>query len=515
MGLSSRPLVTAGVALVGAGFIAAPRVVLPHADVPVVALTSDSDNLGDGPVLIMGPSGFPIPTDRYVDAVENLYLDPHGFDGDPQKLFTPEGLYPLTGVKSLPFDTSQDQGVSILDSAIHDHLDDATAADPVNVFGFSQSSSVSSVTMSQLADEGVDSDKVHFTLVGDPNNPDGGLLERFNVPDDAQPSAPSLGITFDGATPSNLYPTDIYIAEYDGFADFPKYPLNTMADLNAVLGIIYEHATYADLTPDQIAGAHDLPTADPDSLTDYHMIEADGLPLAEPLRLIPFIGQPLYDLMEPDLKVLVNLGYGDIEHGWDQGPADVPTTFGVFPDVDLGDVFKALASGLQEGLTNAAADLQDPDNYKVTDIEDNPSLQTLISAAYTFGLVDKPDPSLLELGQGALSGFTHFPISDANLLSSPTDIVNDISGTLSADYSSLLPLTDAANALVTTLPSVGLDYISDHLSDGDVLGAFGGALAAVDGLVPFLAVFGAGPLLFDAAGTLINLVDFFDIGDMS
>jgi len=45
-----------------------------------------------------------------------------------------------------------------------------------------------------------------------------------------------FGITFGDPTPADLYPTDIYTLEYDGFADFPQYPINPIADLNAFAG---------------------------------------------------------------------------------------------------------------------------------------------------------------------------------------------------------------------------------------------------------------------------------------
>jgi len=43
-------------------------------------------------------------------------------------------------------------------------------------------------------------------------------------------------------------------------------------------------------------------TADFDGGHDgqYYIIPAESLPLLDPLRLIPIIGQPLYDLLEPD-----------------------------------------------------------------------------------------------------------------------------------------------------------------------------------------------------------------------
>ena len=81
-------------------------------------------------------------------------------------------------------------------------------------------------------------------------NPNGGLLARF-----PGLTMPSLGFTFYGATPGNDFATNIYTIEYDGFADFPQYPIDFLAHLNALAGIYYVHGTYADLTPTQINSA--------------------------------------------------------------------------------------------------------------------------------------------------------------------------------------------------------------------------------------------------------------------
>ena len=85
-----------------------------------------------------------------------------------------------------------------------------------------------------------------FVLVADEMNPNGGILARFPGFPAGQPlRIPSLGFTFYGATPSNtIYPTNIYSLEYDGFADFPQYPINLISDLNAFAGIYYVHNTY-------------------------------------------------------------------------------------------------------------------------------------------------------------------------------------------------------------------------------------------------------------------------------
>ncbi len=94
-------------------------------------------------------------------------------------------------------------------------------------------------------------DAPNFLLIADPSNPNGGLLERFNGFETTSGQTTvdplnlsSLGISFDGATPADDYTTSIYSLEYDGFADFPRYPLNFLSDLNAFLGIAELHGTY-------------------------------------------------------------------------------------------------------------------------------------------------------------------------------------------------------------------------------------------------------------------------------
>ena len=164
-----------------------------------------------------------------------------------------------------------------------------------------------------------------------PAIPTAACWNASTIPAGWDPSVPSLGITFDGATPADLFPTDIYTNEYDGFADFPKYPIDFLSDLNAFLGILFDHITYLNPLPGQLADAIQLPTSMADTLTNYYMVPED-LPLLDPLRLIPVIGNPLADLLQPDMSVLVNYGYGSITNGWSPGFADVPLPDGATPD---------------------------------------------------------------------------------------------------------------------------------------------------------------------------------------
>jgi len=381
-------------AIAVAGLIAGSPPLLPtvppprvHSTAVRLASTDAADSpLGDGTALLMGGTSIPQPSQLYLDAADALYLQPRGFDGTLQSLFTPEDVSP----------TSEVRGEQILDSTILQKFDsaDVSAQNPLVVFGYSQSASISSAVMRELAGQGVPSNDVHFVLIGDPDNPAGGSEV---VTSNLSPQYLMANV----ATPNDLYPTDVYTHEYDGVADFPKYPINLLSDLNAALGFIYEHGTYLSLTSEQISDAIQLPTTAADTMVNYYIIPAESLPLLDPLRLIPVIGQPLYDLLEPDTRILVDLGYGSIDQGWAPGDADVVSASGLFPtDLNLGDISAALGNGLQQGVSDFVADLGNLDTYQVTPLVDNPSLSEVAEAGYLYGFLDTPHPTLPEAIQG-------------------------------------------------------------------------------------------------------------------
>jgi hypothetical protein len=363
----------------------------PFTDARTIAVqlvngTSADSPLGDGTALLMGGTSIPQPSQLYLDAADTLYLQPRGFSGTLQSLFTPEDASP----------TSETRGEQILDSTILQKFDsgDVSAQNPLVVFGYSQSASISSDVMRELAGQGAPSDDVHFVLIGDPDNPAGGAeIVNSNL----SPEYLAANV----ATPNDLYPTDVYTHEYDGVADFPKYPINLLSDLNAALGFIYEHGTYLSLTPEQIADAIQLPTTAADTMVNYYIIPAESLPVLDPLRLIPIIGQPLYDLLEPDAKILVDLGYGSIDQGWASGDADLVSASGLFPtDLNFDDVLTALGNGLQQGASDFIADLGNPDTYQITPLVQNLPLSEVADAGYLYGFLDTPHPTLSEAIQG-------------------------------------------------------------------------------------------------------------------
>jgi PE-PPE domain len=478
--------------------------------------SAHADDIG----LVIGGTTVPVPGPGYVEAADLLYLQngPLGvptypditsfFQATPDNpfgngLFTPEGAYPLfgDGVQQLyynyPLDsdgfpslsTSVGQGAAILESTI---LADQAAGDGSTVFGYSQSSTLAGVTMQLLDPHGLNDstepNAPQFLLIADPNAPNGGLFERFNGFETTSGQTTvdplnlaSLGLSFNGATPSDDYVTSVYSLEYDGLADFPRYPLDFLSDLNAFLGIEDLHGTYLNFakgetgpTPEDIAlaqllpGSADYGAGNPDSLTNYYMITTiNGEPVTPPL--VELLPTQLQELLGPDLTYLINLGYGDGSLGYSDTPANVPTPFGLFPDVNASTVLSTLVTDTEQGIQNLTSGT---DPYAAAT---ESATSALVSATSEQSL-----PDLLS----ALSADAADPAA------SLTDFVNAISSAASTAYSTLLPLTDIANAALTSLPAYDLSLFADNLANGDLLDAFGLPIAANTALDTLFVGFG-------------------------
>jgi hypothetical protein len=442
--------------------------------------------------LVLGASGLPIPPPAYIAGIPPLYIDPFFGAGTNVGIFTPEGLYPLTGIKDLIFDVSVARGLTILNNSIQTAIQNGSTQ--INIFGYSRSAAIVSLEMQALNPTNTPGGSLlppgvslNVTLVGDVSNPNGGLLARF-----PSLSLPSLGFTFGTATPDNSFPTRIYTIEYDGFADFPQYPIDFLSDLNAFLGIIYWHGQYPFLMPDQIANAIPLTNTVGATQTQYFIVPSQdlppklqGLPLLDPLRAIPGIGKPIADLLQPDSTVLVDLGYGSTTQGWSPDPPNVPTPFGVIPPVGPLQVLSALGAGTQQGIgafvNDISADLASPPTF---------SLPSLTSITGSIGTGGSGLPPALTSALSSPDSFI------AALESANTNIGNAIAFSTSTAYSTLLPTADVATALAITVPSYDVNLFLDgveQMVNGDPVGglvyAFGAPLAADTGLLTLFGGF--------------------------
>lgn len=421
-------------------------------------------------VFISG-SGNPIPSADYMATVLATYVHPNfpgGSLANAIGLFTPAGLYPLTGTKVLTLDASVAQGVTILDNTLMGPQGlIQPGGKPVVVQGISQGAIIASLEMEKLAalSSPPTGSQLGFVLLGDPMNPNGGIFKRF-----AGLSFPSLGQTFYGATPSNTpWPTTIYTLEYDGIADWPRYPIDIFADLNAFAGFYHVHPLYPSLDPGDLPLGYDLVPLSTSlgysGNTSYYMITIPHLPLLEPVRSIPLVGNAIADLVEPDLRVPVNLGYGDPAYGYSTAPADIPTQFGLLPSVNPHTVLADLVSGTQQGIVAAGGDLS-----------------KVLSA----------DPLSTAMPPGLTSGSPIDNLIDA-LKTANTDFTDRFSNSIANAYAKLLPTADIANALVTAVPSYDVNLFLDgvqQMVDGapvhGLVNAVGMPIAADVGLVTLL-----------------------------
>ncbi|ORB84990.1 PE family protein [Mycobacterium kansasii] len=420
--------------------------------------------------LIMTGSGTPIPSLPYMQAVARY------ISGVPSQLLplnTPEGLYPLTEIKDLPLNQSVTTGVQILHNALFGPQGLITAGGNVAVLGYSQSAILSSMEMRQLILQGSpNTANLSFTLLGNPMAPNGGLLSRF-----PGLHMPALGLEFYGATPSNSgYQLSQYTIQYDGYADFPRYPLNFLSDLNAFLGIQFVHGDYPSLDPNNLPPSYnmvELPVSPANNgLEHYYMITSPELPLLTPVRAIPVIGNPLADLVQPDLTYLVNLGYGDPHFGYSTGYADVPTPFGLFPSINPVTFAGDMVAGAQLGVNHFVSDIGAMLPTSLPDL-------SLPAAALTGGSPTSwALPSLPAATGSPIDG-----IIDA-LKAANTNITKAISSAASDLYAVALPTADIVNTMVTEIPSYDLNLFLDgirEVANGDPAGfinAFGYPLAA-------------------------------------
>ena len=346
--------------------------------VPVSTASASSSDVPppDKTALIMGTSTVPTPDDFWVESVKNQFIAPThpGQRIEYVKVTTPEEGWPITGLGRLAelalgppsiwglggpgwpdepwwklsglFDLTLDQsihvGVTDLEQAMAEH-----GNDDLVIFGYSQSAVIANLEKRKLAEQypaGTEAPDIDFVVGGDLNLPNGGLFARF-------PGlyVPILDWSFNGPAPTDTqFNTVVITRQYDFFADFPLYPLNLVADVNAVLGFFYVHSYPFDVSlppdPSMTSTAYQGTHGD----TDYYFFETPDLPLFAPLRTLG-VPESVIDVVEPFVREIVELGYDRSIPPWEPTPARL------IPMHDPATVAAELVDAIGEGINNAAA----------------------------------------------------------------------------------------------------------------------------------------------------------------
>ncbi len=302
----------------------------------------------DYTALVLGHALLPQPDPTYMQEMIGTYVDPtspfsgeptYNIVGSPVSVFTPETDY----------NSGLTQGVTDLNQAIMQQLNEGN--DNLVIAGYSMSTSVETqelINLASAAGGAPDTDGLKFVLAENLNSPDGGIFTRL----------PGIGGVTLPATPADTpYTTDIYSVEYSGASDFPQYANNIYADLNAADGYVDLHPYLltgwpAYFNPDELAGAVAQPTSDAAGNSAYFLIPTQDLPLLEGLRDAPGAPSSYADLIQPDMRVLVDLGYN-----W-TGDANVVTpAVWTSPEIDTTAIDSYLAAGADQGMIAALVDM--------------------------------------------------------------------------------------------------------------------------------------------------------------
>jgi hypothetical protein len=319
-------------------------------------LSTPTARADDDPLnaLIMGGTGGPTPSIEWQDRIIAAYVDPAtGGNYTPVLVPTPES----EAYSSAPVGLQDLQDAMATQEAKY-------PGEPFVVEGYSQSASIAVLEKEDLMAAGQHPD-VTFLLLGNPNQPDGGLVERFVGLD-----IPAIGSAFNGALPVDTGISTIDIAnQYDGFADIPQFPINPIADLNALLGIAYEHGAYGGgIFPEDLPfmWPPDLPASaglegpytseyvlgstqivqQIDGDTTFYFVPTTDLPLLDPLRSLG-VPEPVLNIFQPALQVLV-------EYGYDRSvPMDTAVPAELIPTLDPATFTLEFANGVVQGANNA------------------------------------------------------------------------------------------------------------------------------------------------------------------
>ena len=286
--------------------------------------------------VIMGPTFMPDPAadPDYLRVVAQNFIGPttNCTIGNCTlvPLTTPAEFWPITGLDDLPFDQSITTGLQLLTAELEAQIA-AAATEPVVFFGNSQSATLLTLAKRTLADLApADKSRLIFVLLANPNRPNGGLLGRA-----APTSVPNSGVSAAVATPIDTGIATIDITfQYDAVADYPAYPSNFLSVLNTLAGARIHSGSTTTLngyTEAELTAA----ISDPANRqiygdTMYITIPAKSLPLVDLLRTfgaenrLSNFTTPIADLIEPMMRLLVELGYDRTSYGQAQPFGPLP-----------------------------------------------------------------------------------------------------------------------------------------------------------------------------------------------
>lgn len=384
--------------------------------------TSRADNSGETlNALMMGGTFQPTPSANWMDSIITDYLDPA-----TGASYT---AVPVTTPETVPLAPSLQGGLADLQAAMsYQQAIDPGA--PYLIEGYSQSALIAVDEEAQLAAtaaSGQPIPDVTVALLGSGMRPNGGIFERLDGF-----YLPGAEVDANGSEPTDIgIPTIDIAGQYDGFADFPQYPINLLADLNALLGIIYVHGDYGGLLQDIFPGATftPLPTSPLDYASDYvlgstdivkqvtgdttfYFVPTTDLPLLDPLATLG-VPESVLNIIQPTLQVLIEAGYDRSIPFGDPTPAEL------IPTIDPVTFSIELSNSVVQGAENAFA-------LFGAQLPGATELESFLSAAETWSeqAIGAPYDQLVTAFNDAFDPFTLFTQLEGPLGQDIQDVLN-------------------------------------------------------------------------------------------
>ncbi|MGV0780501.1 PE-PPE domain-containing protein [Mycolicibacterium sp. XJ775] len=261
----------------------------------------------------------------------------------------------LPGLSDIPYwPHSLKRSEQIGAGYLQQDIAETPADDKVTIIGMSQGTEVAEIVRAEMAkdpDYVANADNYEFVFIGDPYQPNGGILARFTSWSDV----PVLGDVFPLGRPGpsdSPFKTTYYQNQYDGFADFPAY-FNVLSVANAVAGILFQH-----VFPGYVLEHPDAPNAVTTQVgnTTYVMLP-QYLPLLAPLRIpASLIGAERFvDAMDPVLRVFVEMGYDRTAD-----PSQVKEFGWITRDEKIHEALQALPGAFEQSLAILAGEKYTP-----------------------------------------------------------------------------------------------------------------------------------------------------------
>jgi hypothetical protein len=284
----------------------------------------------------------------------------------------------------------------------------------ITILGMSQGAEVAEIARAHMAKDPAyvaHAGDYAFTLIGDPYQPNGGILSRFT----GWNRMPILGDLFPFGRPGpsdSPFQTTVYQNQYDGFADFPAY-FNPLAVVNAVLGILFEHVLPGYALEPKASSNMVSTTVGNTTYVTY----PQRLPLLAPLRLAASLigAQRLVDAMDPVLRVIIESAY---ERTAD--PSQVKQFSWITPHAKISAALKelpgAFAQSLQilrtgrytptlpQPMVNATEPTTPTTNHPATPVDNSPLSkairQSVVNLTAALTNITRPVAKLLQVVGG-------------------------------------------------------------------------------------------------------------------